>query len=92
MNTTTVDTPIATFIREKYREYLSKTAVIDRDLKELLALESKLMDLLYSGTENSLSVAEAEFIQKQICDVREEAQCLYAKRSSLTKSYMLWLC
>lgn len=89
MNTTTVDTPAAAFIREKYREYLLKTATIDRDIKELLALESKLSDRLYS---DDIGVTEAEFIQKQLSDVREEAQCLYTKRSSLTQSYMLWLC
>jgi hypothetical protein len=85
----TVDTPVTTFIREKYREYLEKVAVIDRDIKELFELETKLMSRLSSTT---ISVSETEFIQNQICDVREEAYCLYKMRKALTQSYRLWLC
>jgi hypothetical protein len=85
----TVETPVTAFIREKYREYLEKVTVIDSDLKELLTLETKLLNLL-SSTE--ISLKETEFVQKQINDVREEAQRLFVARKSLTHSYRLWLC
>jgi hypothetical protein len=89
MKTMAVDTPVTAFIREKYREYLEKVAVIDRDIKELNELETKLMDRLSSAT---VSVSEAEFVKKQIGDVREEAYCLFKVRKSLTESYRLWIC
>jgi hypothetical protein len=84
-----VETPVTEFIRSKYREYLEKAAVIDRDLKELSALELKMMDRLSSG---ELSTQESEFIQKQLNDIHEEAVCLFKVRKSLTQSYRLWLC
>lgn len=85
----TVETPVTEFIRSKYREYLEKTAVIDRDLKELSDLELKILERLSSG---ELSTQESEFIQKQLEDIREEALCLFKVRKSLTQSYRLWLC
>ncbi len=83
------ETSTTEFIRIKYREYLAKTAVIDRDIKELATLEDKMVKTLQSLT---ISSQEVEFIKKQLCDIREEAVCLAKVRRSLVQTYRVWLC